>query len=80
MEIIKQYPFCRDREELDRLEWYWWYKTGSTLNSITPGHICSFEKSKYKEKLIEKTEEFEQMVIDDVPRKNFFINSISLEI
>ena len=80
MEIVRQYPFCRDREDLDRLEWYWWKKLDGELNSITPGHVCSFEKTKYKEKLIEKTEEFEQMVIDDVPRKNFFINSISLEI
>jgi len=81
MTIIKQYPFCRDREELDRLEWYWWYKTGSTLNSITPGHVCSFEKTKYKEKLFEKTEEYEGMVVNDVvPRKNFFIRSIRLEI
>ena len=80
MEIVRQYPFCSGREELDRLEWYWWKKLGGELNTITPGHICSFEKTKYKDKLIEKTEEFERMVIDDVPRKNFFINSISLEI
>jgi hypothetical protein len=77
---VREYPHCTDKFELDRLEWYWWFKLGSTLNSLVPGRVCNFEKSKYKEKLFEKTEEYERMVVDDVPRKNFFINTISLEI
>jgi len=78
---VCEYPHCKDREELDRLEWYWWVKLGGELNTIIPGHISIFEKYKYKEKLFEKTEEYERMVVDDVvPRKNFFIKSISLEI
>ena len=76
---IREYPNCTDKTELDRLEWYWWYKTGSTLNSIKPGHKCDFEK--FKEKLFEKTEQYEEMVVNDVvPRKNFFFRSICLEI
>jgi hypothetical protein len=75
---IREYPNCTDKTELDRLEWYWWHKTGSTLNSIKPGQKCDFEK--FKEKLFEKTEQYEQMVINDVPRKNFFFKSISLEL
>jgi hypothetical protein len=75
---IREYPFCKDKEELDRLEWYWWHKLDADLNSITPGHKPDIEK--FKDKLIYKMEEFERMVIDDVPRKNFLINSISLEI
>lgn len=77
---VREYPNCKDKFELDRLEWYWWFKLGATLNSLVPGRVCNFEKSKYKEKLFEKTEEYERMVVDDVPRKNFFINTISLEI
>ena len=75
---IREYPHCTDKKELDRLEWYWWFRLGATLNSIKPGQKCDFEK--FKEKLIDKTEQYEQMVINDVPRKNFFFNSISLEI
>ena len=75
---IREYPNCTDKTELDRLEWYWWHKLGSTLNSLKPGQKCDFEK--FKEKLFEKTEQYEQMVINDVPRKNFFFKSIRLEI
>lgn len=76
---VRDYPYCRDREELNHLEFYWWNKFGSELNTKTPGYTYYIEK--FKDDLNSKMSEFEQMVVDNVmPRENFFINSVSIDI
>jgi hypothetical protein len=75
---IREYPYCTDKDELDILEWHWWWGLGATLNSVPPGHKRYIEK--FKDKMFDKTEQYEQMVVNDVPRKNFFFKSIRLEI
>ncbi len=72
MTVIKQYPLSTTNHELDRLEWYWWNTLGGELNSMIPGT----HKSKWKG----SDEEFEYSVSIDVPRKNFFIKEITLDI
>jgi hypothetical protein len=43
---------CRRVGDADRMEWYWWNKTGSTLNSVIPGkgYVTSLESVEQLEK------------------------------
>jgi len=72
MEIIKRYPYCLNKYELERLEWYWWKTLGGTLNSVNPGS----NKNKYKN----SDEEFEGCVSIGNSREKFSIKEISLDI
>jgi len=71
MERVREYPFCTDKTELDRLEWYWWNKLGATLNSVRPGNP--------KERK-DRMDHYEQMVVENLPRETFFGTTISLDV
>jgi len=79
MERIQEYPNCKDKTELDRLEWYWWKHLDSKLNSISPGNQQDLKR--HKNLLYEKMQQYEQMVFNNIePRNEFFGRTISLEI
>jgi hypothetical protein len=64
MSVVRQYPACRDKCELDRLEWYWWNTLGGSLNSVRPGtHTHLWRGS---------DQVFEERVRQGLPRKDFF--------
>jgi hypothetical protein len=72
MEIIKQYPMVTTKQDLDRLEWYWWDKLGGELNSVIPGS--------HKEKWRGSDQEFEESVCLGLNLKKFSIKEISINI
>ena len=72
MEIIKQYPLTTSKQDLDRLEWYWWKTLGGELNSMKPGT----HRSKWKG----SDEEFEESVCLGLNLEKFSIKEISLDI
>ncbi len=71
MERVREYPHCVDKVELDRLEWYWWNKLGATLNSLKPGNPRERK---------DHMENYEQMVVENLPRETFFGRTISLDV
>ena len=72
MEIIKQYPLTTTKQDLDRLEWYWWKTLGGELNSMKPGT----HRSRWKC----LDEEFEESVCLGLNLEKFSIKEISLDI
>ena len=72
MEIIKQYPLTTTKQDLDRLEWYWWKTLGGELNSMKPGT----HRSKWKG----CDEGFEESVCLCLNLEKFSIKEISLDI
>lgn len=70
MEIVKQYPYCENKFELCRLEWYWWNKLGGSLNSIKPGS--------HSFKWLGSDEDFEKSVDNGESRTSFKIKEISI--
>ena len=72
MEIVRQYPLTTTKQNLDRLEWYWWNKLGGELNSMKPGT----HRSKWKG----LDEEFEESVCSCLNLEKFSIKEISLDI
>lgn len=73
MSIIRCYPYCDNKNDLDRLEWYWWKTLGGTLNSKKPGSFnINYRGS---------DEEFEKCVYLNIIRGDHFtIKEISLDI
>ena len=72
MSVVRQYPACRDKSELDRLEWHWWNTLGGSLNSVRPGtHTHLWRGS---------DQEFEERVRQGLPTGEFFkkLRSINL--
>jgi hypothetical protein len=64
MSVVRQYPSCRDKNELDRLEWHWWNTLGGSLNSVRPGtHTHLWRGS---------DQEFEASVHKGLPTETFF--------
>jgi hypothetical protein len=61
----------RIREYPHCVEWYWWNRLGATLNSLKPGNP--------REKK-DRMETYEQMVVENMPRENFFGRTISLDV
>ena len=72
MVIVKQYPLTTTKQNLDRLEWYWWKTLGGELNSMKPGS----HRSKWKG----SDEEFEDSVCSCLNLEKFSIKEISLDI
>ena len=72
MVIVKQYPLMTTKQNLDRLEWYWWKTLGGELNSMKPGT----HRSKWKG----CDEEFEESVCLGLNLEKFSIKEISLDI
>jgi len=72
MVILKQYPLMTTKQDLDRLEWYWWKTLGGELNSMKPGT----HRSKWKG----CDEEFEESVCLGLNLEKFSIKEISLDI
>jgi hypothetical protein len=64
MSVVRQYPSCRDKNELDRLEWHWWNTLGGSLNSVRPGTNTHLWRG--------SDQEFEERVRQGLPRKDFF--------
>jgi hypothetical protein len=72
MSVVRQYPSCRDKCELDRLEWHWWNTLGGSLNSVRPGtHTHLWRGS---------DQDFEARVHQGLPTGDFFkkLRSINL--
>lgn len=75
---------CLDKGEAHRLEWYWWNKFGSTLNSCIPGgqyierDVVRFGRVKCMEKL----EELECAAATNEPRTTspYELNTIDLDV
>jgi hypothetical protein len=72
MVIVKQYPLMTTKQNLDRLEWYWWKTLGGELNSMKPGT----HRSKWKG----CDEEFEESVCLGLNLEKFSIKEINLDI
>jgi hypothetical protein len=64
MSVVRQYPACRDKNELDRLEWHWWNTLGGSLNSVRPGTNTHLWRG--------SDQVFEERVRQGLPRKDFF--------
>jgi hypothetical protein len=64
MSVVRQYPSCRDKNELDRLEWHWWNTLGGSLNSVRPGTNTHLWRG--------SDQVFEERVRQGLPRKDFF--------
>ena len=70
---VKQYPVITTKQNLDRLEYYWWNKLGGELNSIKPGT----HRSKWKG----SDENFEESCSSSsLDLEKFSIREISLDI
>ena len=70
---VRQYPVTTTKQNLDRLEYYWWNKLGGELNSIKPGT----HRSKWKG----SDEEFEESCSSSsLNLEKFSIREISLDI
>ena len=73
MSIIKQYPYCDGKYELERLEWYWWITLGGSLNSNKPGS--------FKDKYRGSDASFEECIsLNKIRGDQFTIKEISLDI
>jgi hypothetical protein len=64
MSVVRQYPACRDKNELDRLEWHWWNTLGGSLNSVRPGTNTHLWRG--------SDQEFEERVHKGLPTETFF--------
>ena len=72
MVTVKQYPVTTTKQNLDRLEYYWWAKLGGELNSIKPGT----HRSKWKG----SDENFEESCFLSLNLEKFSIKESTLDI
>ena len=73
MITVRQYPVTTTKQNLDRLEYYWWKKLGGELNSIKPGT----HRSKWKG----SDEDFEENVFSgNLNLEKFSIKESTLDI